>query len=381
MRSVRLSVFAVLAWAALGLLSYSASAQSPPAPSVTVAQPLQRKIVEYQEFTGQFAPVDFVELRARVAGYLQEIHFDDGQIVHKGDLLFVIDPRPFQATLDSAKAEFVQAQARLELANRQLTRGSQLRKQDFLAQSSYDERLQEQRVAAAAIEISKAAIQTAQLNVEFSRVYAPITGRISRHEVSVGNLVSAGDTLLTTIVSIDPINFMFDMSEDDFLAYQRAVQAGRLQSTRDAVKVFARLIDEPDWPREGALDFVDNQVDRTSGTIRVRGVFPNKNGFLTPGQFGRIRVPGSEPYEALLVPDRAIVTDQSNKIVMTVTKDGTVVPKVIRPGPIYDGLRIVRKGLSPDDRIIIDGLVRARPSAKVTPEPGEIHGAGEKRPG
>jgi RND family efflux transporter MFP subunit len=174
---------------------------------------------------------------------------------------------------------------------------------------------------------------------------------------------------------------VFDMSEEAFLAYRRAVEAGKLQSTRDAVKVYARLVDEPDWPREGTLDFVDNRVDRTSGTIRMRAVFANADGFLTPGQFGRIRVPGSDRYTALLIPDEAIVTDQSNKIVMTVSDDGTVAPKIIRPGPIYDGLRIVRSGLEAGDRIIINGLIRARPGGKVAPQEGEIRGAGETRPG
>ena len=171
------------------------------------------------------------------------------------------------------------------------------------------------------------------------------------------------------------------MSESDFLAYQRAVQNGKLKSQRDAVQVFARLTDEPDWPREGTLNFVDNRVDRTAGTIRARAVFPNADGFLTPGQFGRIRIPGSEPYRALLIPDSAIVTDQSQKIVLTVNADNVVVPKPIRPGPIYDGLRIVRSGLSPDDRIIINGLLRARPGATVEPQQAEIVAAGEARPG
>ena len=352
---------------------------------MTVANPLERELVEYQEFTGQFAAVEYVELRSRVSGYLQSHHFEEGQLVKKGDLLFVIDPRPFEASLASAKAELVQAEARVELANRQLSRAAQLRQRDFVASSIYDERLQEQRVAAAAAEISKAAIANAELNLEFTRILAPVGGRIGRREVSDGNLVSggagAGNTLLTTIVSLDPIYFIFDMSESDFIQYQRAVQAGKLQSTRDSVPVFARLRDEPDWPREGKLNFVDNQVDRSAGTIRVRAEFPNGDGFLTPGQFGRIRVPGSESYKALLIPDSAIVTDQSRKIVMTVAEDGTVAAKVIRPGPTYDGLRIVRSGLAADDRIIINGLLRARPGAKVTPQPGEIKGAGERRPG
>lgn len=355
------------------------------APAVTVAIPLQREIVEYTEFTGQFAPVEYVELRSRVSGYLQEIKFEDGQIVNKGDLLFVIDPRPFEAALASMRAQLTQSLARVELADKQLQRASKLREKDFVASSTYDERVQEKRVAAAAAEIARADIKSAELDIEFTKILAPVTGRISRHEVSVGNLVSggvgAGNTLLTSIVSIDPIYFIFDMSESAYLGYQRALQSGTLQSTREAIPVFTRLTDEPDWPREGTLDFVDNKVNRTSGTIRMRAIFANKDGFLTPGQFGRIRVPGSDKYIAMLIPDEAIVADQSNKIVMTVTADGTVVPKIIRPGPTYDGLRIVRNGLEPGDRIIIDGLMRARPGAKVTPQDGEIKGAGERRPG
>lgn len=360
-------------------------AQAPAAPAVTVAPPLQREVVEYDEFTGQFAALERVELRARVSGYLQSHHFDEGQIVRKGDLLFVIDPRPFEAAVDSAKAQLAQAQARVELANRQLQRAAQLRERDFVAASSYDERMQEQRVAASAVEIAKAAVRTAELDLEFSRILAPVGGRIGRREVSDGNLVSggagSGNTLLTTIVSIDPIYFVFDMSESDFIAYQRAVQSGKLKSTRDSVTVYGRLRDEPDWPREGKLNFVDNEVNRSAGTIRARAVFPNPDGFLTPGQFGRIRLPGSEPYRAMLIPDSALLTDQSQKIVMTVGADGVVTPKVVRPGPIYDGLRIIRSGLKPDDRVIINGLMRARPGARVTPQPGEIKGAGEKRPG
>jgi RND family efflux transporter MFP subunit len=370
---------------ALCLLSSGAALAQSGAPAVTVAQPLQREIVEYDEFTGQFEAVEYVEIRSRVSGYLQTALLKEGQIVKKGDLLFIIDPRPFEAALASANAQLAQAAARLELANRQLARTGELKKRNFAATSAYDERVQEQRVAAASVAIAKAAIRIAELNLEFTRIAAPVTGRVGLREVSVGNLVTGGagtgNTLLTTIVSLDPIYFVFDMSESDFLAYQRSVQSGKLKSTRDAVKVFGRLTDEPNWPREGTLDFVDNRIDRTAGTIRVRAVFPNKDGFLTPGQFGGIRLPGSDRYKALLIPDRAILTDQSNKIVMTVAKDGTVVPKQIRPGPMYDGLRIVRSGLAPDDHIIINGLMRARPGAKVTPQEGKIIGAGEERPG
>jgi RND family efflux transporter MFP subunit len=369
----------------LASLMASSSVRAQSLPLVTVSAPLPREVVEYDEYTGQFAAVEFVELRARVSGYLRSHHFEEGAIVKKGDLLFIIDPRPFEATLASARAQLNQAEARVDLANRQLARAAHLRERDFVSASVHEERLQEQRVTMAAVAIAKSAVRTAELNLEFSRILAPVGGRIGNREVTDGNLVSGGDgsgnTLLTTIVSIDPIYFVFDMSEADFTAYQRAVKVGKLQSTRDSVPVFARLRDEPEWPREGTLNFVDNQVNRRTGTIRVRAVFPNPDGLLTPGQFGRIRLPGSEPYKAMLVPDSAILTDQSQKIVMTVGADGTVTPKMVRPGPMFDGLRIIRAGLSPDDRVVINGLVRVRAGGKVTAQDGEIKGAGERRPG
>jgi RND family efflux transporter MFP subunit len=353
------------------------AAAAPNAPPVTVSTPLQREIVEWDEYTGQFAAVDYVEIRARVSGYLQEIHFEDGQLVKKGDLLFLIDPRPYEIALASAKAQVDTANAAIEYTNRELARAAELRQKDFVAQSTYDQRLQQMRNAAASLETGKAAVRDAELNLEFCHITAPISGRISKHEVSLGNLISGSSggatTLLTTIVSLDPVYFNFDMSEADFLGYQRAVAQGKLMSTRDdPVPVQAHLVDETSWTLKGRLDFVDNQVDRSAGTIRARGVFDNPKLFITPGQFGRIRVPGSEPYQALLVPDAAVVTDQSRKLLMTVTEDGTVVPKVVRPGPTYQGLRIIRGGVAPTDRIVINGLVRARPGAKVTPQPGKI---------
>jgi len=357
-----------------------AQTAAPPAPPVTVSHPLRRDLVEWDEFTGQFAAVDSVEIRARVPGYLQSIHFHDGQIVQKGALLFVIDPRPFEAALASAKAQLAQSNARLDLANQQLARAGTLRQRDVLSGSVYDERVQEVRVAAAGVEVSRAAVQTAELDLEFTRITAPMTGRISQREVSIGNLIAGGTgsapTLLTTIVSLDPIYFDFDLSESDFLAYQRATARGLLAEQREGgVGVQARLFDESDWPLEGRMDFIDNQVDRGAGTIRARSVFANPSMMLTPGQFGRLRLPGSERYTATLLPDSAIVSDQSNKIVLTVAEDGTVVPKPVRPGPIEGGLRIIRSGLEPDDRVIISGIVRARPGTKVTPQPGEIQEA------
>jgi RND family efflux transporter MFP subunit len=364
-----------------GLLSLSAAAQAPQQapPPVTVSHPLQKEVTEWDEFTGQFQAVDYVEIRARVSGWLNEIHFTDGQIVNKGDLLFVIDPRPYEIQLATAKAQVETANAQLDYATKDVARGAELRQKDFLAQSSYDQRLQTMRVASASLESGKAAVRDAELNLEFTRVTAPVSGRISTHQVSIGNLISGGGgtgasgTLLTSIVSLDPVWFVFDMSEGDYLAYQRAVASGKLESTRDGkVAVGVRLTDEKNWSRTGVLDFIDNQVDRGAGTIRARATFANPNYFITPGQFGRIRIPGSEPYTAMLLPDAAIVTDQSTKIVMTVTPDGTVVPKPVRPGPTIDGLRVIREGLQADDNVIINGLVRARPGGKVTPQPGEI---------
>jgi RND family efflux transporter MFP subunit len=361
------------------------AADAPPAPpAVTVSQPIQRELVEWDEYTGRFAAKEYVEIRARVSGYLTEIHFEDGQLVKEGDLLFVIDPRPYEATLAAAWAQLAQANAQVELATRQLKRTAELRKKDFEPASTYDQRVADLRVATAAVESAKAAIRSAELNVGFTRIAAPLTGRIGNHQVSVGNLISGGDAAttpaLTTIVSLDPIYFYFDMSEGDYLAYQRAAAAGLLNEARDAEPaVYAHLTDETDWPWKGQLNFVDNRVDRGAGTIRARATFANPGYFLTPGQFGRIRIPASERHVAILVPDSAIVADQSRRLVMTVKEDGTVEPKLVRPGPITDdGLRIVRSGLAPTDRVIINGLARVRPGNKVTPQPGQIETAARR---
>jgi len=368
----------------LGLadLTPGSAADAPPAPpAVTVSQPVQRELVEWDEYTGQFAAKEYVEIRARVSGYLTEIHFEDGQLIKEGDLLFVIDPRPYEATLAAARAQLAQGNAQVELATRQLERTAELRKKDFEPASTYDQRLSDLKVATAAVESAKAAIRSAELNVGFTRITAPLTGRISNHQVSVGNLVSGSDSAttpaMTTIVSLDPIYFYFDMSEGDYLAYQRATAAGMLTEARDtAPPVYARLTDETEWPRKGQLSFLDNQVDRGAGTIRARATFANPGYFVTPGQFGRIRIPASQQHVAILIPDGAVVTDQSRKVVMTVKEDGTVEPKVVRPGPMTeDGLRIIRSGLEPSDRVIINGLVRARPGGKVTPQPGQIETA------
>jgi len=350
----------------------------PPAPPVTVAEPLVKTLREWLDFTGQFEAQESVEIRARVSGYLESVNFSDGQLVNKGDLLFVIEPRPFEIALDSAKAQLSQAEAELDLAKVQLERTAQLRKNDFASEQTFDERVAQVKSATASLEDAQAAVNQAQLNLDYTRVLAPVSGRVGRHEVSVGNLVMGGTegstTLLTTIVSLDPIWLMFNVSEGDGMTFKRLIQKGELQSARNSrVEVEGQLMDEKDWPLKGTIDFVDNQYDRSSGTIRVRASFPNEDLFITPGQFGRVRVPMSQDKPTMLVPDAAVVTDQSVKMLFTVTEDGTVVPKPVELGSIADdGLRIVRSGITPEDEVIVSGLLRARPGQKVTPNKGEV---------
>jgi RND family efflux transporter MFP subunit len=358
-------------------LGAAAETPAPAPPAVTVSHPLEREVAEWDEYTGQLAAVEYVELRARVSGYLTEIHFADGQFVKTGDLLFVIDPRPFEADLQQAQANLERDKAQVVRANLDLTRYSELAKKEFAPQQQLEQARATAESAIATVKADEAAVMQAKLNVEFTHITAPVGGRISSHLVSIGNLVSGGaagtSTLLTTIVSLDPIYFLFDMSETDYLSYQRAVAAGLLKSAQTAsVPAQVKLVDERSFAHDGHLNFVDNAINRGSGTIRARAIFPNPDFIMTPGQFGRIRVPGSEPHQAVLIPDSAVVTDQSRKVVMTVKEDGTVVPREIRPGPTYQGLRIVRSGLTSSDTIIINGLIRARPGAKVTPQAGKI---------
>jgi RND family efflux transporter MFP subunit len=355
----------------------ASAALSPP--PVTVATPLVMPITEWYEFTGRFEAIESVEVRARVSGYLAEIAFEDGQMVEQGQTLFVIDRRPYQAEVEQLRAQVSSAQAQVDLADAELKRAEQLVNNENISRSTYDQRMQQKRAAEAAQTMAEAALREAQLDLEFTEVRAPISGRISDRRVDIGNLVTGdpGATLLTTIVALDPIRFVFDMSEADYLGFQRAVEEGELSSARDrSTVVQIRLPDEPDtetWPRSGHMDFVDNRIDQSAGTIRARAELPNPDHFITPGQFGQLRLPGSPEYEAILVPDSAIVADQANKIVMIVAEDGTVEPRTIREGPRYaGGLRIVRRGLEPDDRIVINGLMRARPGAKVEPQPGII---------
>jgi len=366
--------------------SEQASQGAPPAPAVTVAKPLVKDMEEWNDFTGQFEAQESVEVRARVSGYLESVNFTDGQIVKRGDLLFVIEPRPFELALETSKAQLAQTEAQVQLAQQQLDRTAQLRKNDYATKETYDERVSQVAIATASRDAALAVVNQAQLNLDYTRVTAPVSGRMGRHEVSVGNLVMGGvtgsTTLLTTIVSLDPIWLVFNVSEGDGMTYKRLVQRGEIKSPRDnAVEVQGQLMDEKTWTLRGTIDFVDNQYDRSSGTIRVRAAFANPDLFITPGQFGRVRVPMSQLRPTLLVPDAAVVTDQSVKLLFTVGPDGTVVPKRVELGPVTDdNLRVIRSGITADDQVIINGLLRARPGGKVTPEEGKI-GASAPPPG
>jgi membrane fusion protein, multidrug efflux system len=354
-------------------------ANAPPsAPPVTVAQPLQKTITEWDEYTGRFTAVETVEVRARVSGFIESVHFNEGQIVKEGDVLFVIDQRPSRIAIDQAKADVERAKARLEIASLDVQRGTPLARAQALTERELDTRRSTERDAAGQFASAEAAVKQAELNLEWTEVRAPIGGRISDRRVDAGNLITGGPTgatLLTLIVSIDPIHFIFDGSEADFLRYLRLAAAGGRPSSRDVQNpVSVRLADETEYRHQGRMDFVDNVVNPRTGTIRGRAVFDNKDGFLTPGIFGRLRLFGGE-HEALMVPDGAIASDQSSKIVFTVADDGTVGTKLIELGPMVDGLRVIRSGLAPTDRIVINGLQRARPGQKVTAQDGKIEAA------
>jgi membrane fusion protein, multidrug efflux system len=354
------------------------AANSPPPPTVTVAHPLQKSITEWDEYTGRFTPLETVEIRARVSGFIDSVHFKEGQIVKKDDLLFVIDQRPYQIAVEQAKADIERAQAKLDIGTQDVNRATPLLQSQTLTEREFDTRKSVQRDASGQLASANAALKQAQLNLEWTEVRAPIAGRISDKRVDAGNLISGGQTgatLLSVIVSIDPIHFVFDGSETDFLHYLRLAAAGTRPSSRDAPNpVAVRLADETEFTHQGRMDFVDNAINPKTGTIRARAVFDNKDGFLTPGFFGRLRLFGGT-HDALLIPDGAIASDQASKIVFTVAEDGTVGTKRVELGPIIDGLRVVRSGLAPTDRIVIDGLPRARPGQKVTAEDGTIKAA------
>jgi len=350
-------------------------------PVVTVSAPIQQDVDTRLRFLGQFSAVDQVELRAQVGGTLTQIGFKDGDVVHKGDLLFTIDPTPYQIKLSEATAQLESARARLDLANRESMRASTLARTGAGSVQTADQRAADRRAAQAAGDNAEALVRDAQFDLDHTRITAPFTGRIGTHLVSVGNLIagsraaSSPTTLLATLVSIDPIYLNFDMSEADYMKFQRERQS---QTGPLADKVKVALIDETGFSRQGTLDFVDNRLDRSSGTIHARATIPNSDLLLTPGGFARVRLAVAPPAPALLVPDASVLPDQSEHIVLTVGADNVVTPKRVQVGDLRDGLRLIRAGLTPSDQVIIGGLPAARPGSKVSPETGAIHFAADQ---
>lgn len=376
---IAVAVFAI----AGGLAGCGENAQqqksAPPPPAVTVAAPIQRSITDFDEYVGRFVAIDSVEVRARVSGYLDKIDFKDGQMVKEGDLLFTIDKRPFQTALDQAKATLEKARAELAFAQGDLDRAAQLVKDKTITVQTFDQRTQVKRVAEANVAAQEAAVRQAELDLQFTDLRAPVSGRIGDRRVSVGNLVTGGTsgntTLLATIVSTDPMRFEFTFDEASYLRYERLAANGDANARRDDIAarggstvVRLKLIDEKDFSHVGRMDFVDNVIDRSTGTIRGRAVFANANGIFTPGMFARLQVPGSAPYTALLIPDTAIGSEQARKFVYVVRPDNTVAQKYVELGQLSDGNRVIKSGLEPTDRVIVEGLMRARPGIKVTPQ-------------
>jgi len=348
-------------------------AAAPPPPQVTVAKPVSKTITPHDEYVGRFVAVESVEMRSRVSGYLEAIHFQDGQLVEKGDLLFTIDRRPFESALAQAKASLAQARATLAFAESDLARAQGVPVGTVITQQTLDQRTQAKRVAEASVAAQEAAVRQAALDLEFTELRAPVSGRIGDRRVSVGNLVTGGSagttTLLATIESIDPIRFEFTFDEASYLRYRRLSKDGAdAPNGGMTVPVKLKLIDEPGFSHEGTMDFVDNAIDRRSGTIRGRAVLANLNGTFTPGMFGRVKVAAAPPREALLVPDAAIGTEQAGKFVLVVDAENVARPKYVTLGPLVEGLRVVTDGLTPDDNVIVNGLMRARPGVKVAPQ-------------
>jgi len=352
------------------------------APPVTVAQPVKRTVTDWDEFTGRFDAIEEVQVRARVGGFVTNVEFKDGDMVHAGDLLYIIDPRPFEAVAEQADGQLSDARAKVELAKRDLDRGLALVQTSAVSEQLVDQRRQALQAAHAAVTQAEGALKAAQLNIEFTHVIAPIGGRVSRHLVSVCHLVQrseGGSTLLTSIVSLDPIYIYFDMDEATYLKYNRLWFEGKRPSSRDNPNpVQVALTGETKPSHDGKVDFLDNRLDVSTGTLRGRAVIPNKDLSILPGQFGRVRLIASAPYDALLIPDNAIATDQSRKIVFVVKEDNTAEARPVILGPLDEGLRVIREGLKADDRVVVDGLQRVRVGAKVSPHPAKPAPAGDK---
>jgi len=369
--SSRLAVALVLVSPMLSACGNGQQAGAPPPPAVTVAKPVKRTVVDQDEYVGRFVAVDSVEVRSRVSGTLQGIHFKDGQLVKKDDLLFTLDKREFQNAVDQARANLLLAQSNLTFTANDLIRGQQLLREKTISEQVYDQRSQAKRNAEASVSAAEAAVRQAELNLEYTEIRAPVAGRIGDRRVSPGNIITggSGSTLLAMLVSTDPIRFEFTFDEASFLRYERMSKSGNDPATRGfAMPVKLRLIDEPKFIHDGKMDFIDNVIDRSTGTIRGRASLANADSLFIPGMFARVQVPGSSPYEALMVPEAAIGTEQVRKFVYTVGEDNTVKQTYVTLGQVVDGLQVIKDGLNPDDRVVVNGLLRVRPGVKVNPQ-------------
>ena len=376
-RRPRGATWASVAAALVACACGSRPAPTPPPPKVKVVQPVARDVTEWDEYTARLDAVDSVEVRPRVSGYLQSIHFEDGALVHKGDLLFQIDPRPYEAALRRAEADLQLAKSRLVLAQKNFARAADLLASHAISQEEADIRQSNLRQAEASVDEAQAVVDSARLDVEFTHITAPVSGRVGRKLVTEGNLITGGvgtqGTLLTTIVSLDPIYVYFDADEGALLKYDRLARLGARRSSRDFKNpVHVALANEEGFPHEGVMDFVDNQVDRGTGTIVGRAVLPNPDLSLIPGLFARLQLPGSGEYQAILVPDEAIASDQSQKLVWVVDAENKAQYRPVKIGPLIDGLRVVREGVGVEDWIVVAGLQRVRPGQPVDAERGTI---------
>jgi multidrug efflux system membrane fusion protein len=357
--------------------SATAAMTAPPPVAVTTAKPVEREIVTYAEFTGNTAAVNSVDIRARVSGYLDKIGFAEGAIVKTGDMLFVIDPRPYQAALDLAQANVDQAQAQLQLAQSNYSRAEDLQKRGVISPQDFETQSATRAQANASLLANQASLETAKLNLEFTQVRSPIDGRTSIYNYTLGNLISGGDTtssgILTTVVSLDPMYVYFNVEERGLLAYQEMIRTGKVLYTEGGkAPVEMQLANETGYPHQGFVDFVDNKVDPATGTIRVRGAFANKDGFLRPGLFAQVRIPSSPKFKALLISDLAVGYDQGQPIVYVVGADDIAKSTQVKLGALSEGLRVVESGLTADDRVVVDGIVHLRPGSKVVPQEGTM---------
>jgi membrane fusion protein, multidrug efflux system len=376
MRSRLPSLLTVLSALAAGLVAGPpARAQAPggPPPKVTVAKPVVREIVEQDQYTGRFDAIDYVEVRARVTGYLEKINFTDGQTVKKGETLFIIDRRPYKAALEQAQAALASAKARQSFSQTDLERAQTLSRSGNISEQVTDQRRQASQTAQADVDSAQAALNNAQLNYDFSEVKAPINGRISRRLVTEGNIVSADQTMLTTIVSLDPIYFSFTVDEKSFLKYQSSLGIGMGQTQQGkGVPILIALSGEAKPTRKGTLDFVDNRVDNATGTILLRATVQNPDLFIKPGLFGIVSMPATKPYQGILLPDEAVAANQDKRIVYIVGPENAIQQKDVVLGPKVDGYRVIQSGLKGDETVVVNGLSRVRPGAKVTPETIEL---------